>query len=140
MLARLFSILATAYAAVTTFDVASCGDASDIMTNVEVFVDPVLPQTDYTLFVSGDMSTVVTSGTSVYDITLNGLPLSPTTNDLCTELASSNTSCPIAAEHFAAQSKGTVPAVSGKTVIQNQWFDSDTGTRILCMEFLVRQS
>lgn len=134
---------------VTSFTYSSCGDSSDIAQNVQLSVTPELPQTDYTLFLNADLSQNIFGGTSTYDITLNGIPFSPSTNDLCTEINKSNITCPLMAGHISSESKGSIPSgVSGKIVIKNQWYKTAscknmrcgelTADRILCMLFTIR--
>ena len=123
--------------AVTVFDLKNCGTITDLAQNVNLNIDPKLPQIDYTLFLDADLSTTIEGGTSKYDFTLNGLPFSPTINDLCTEINNSNITCPLMG-HIASESKGLVPSdISGKIVIKNQWFDN-SDNRILCMQFTIK--
>jgi len=124
--------------AVTQFKVSSCGTTTDLMQNVVLSVSPVLPQTDYTLYLDGDLNTNVTSGTSEYAITYNFIPLSPTTNDLCTEINASNVTCPLSIGSFASESKGKITdGLSGSVTIKNQWFNENK-ERILCMLFSIK--
>jgi hypothetical protein len=124
--------------AVTQFIIKNCGINTDLVQNLVLSVEPVLPQSDYTLYLSGDLSKDVTGGTSKYDVTYNFIPLSPTTNDLCTEIKNSNITCPLNVGHIQLQSKGTVPTgLSGSVTIKNQWFDLE-GIRILCMSFIIK--
>jgi len=123
---------------VSSFTYKSCGTSSDIAQNLKLDVSPVLPQTDYTLFLNTDLSKEVTGGTSKYSISFNGIPFSPTTNDLCEEIANSNTTCPLYVGNYASQSKGTIPSgVSGKVIIKNEWFNTES-ERILCMEYTIK--
>ena len=39
--------------AVTQFKVSSCGTKTDLMQNIVLSVSPILPQTDYTLYLDG---------------------------------------------------------------------------------------
>ena len=134
---------------VSSFTYESCGDSSDIAKNVNLYVSPELPQTDYTLYLDADLSENIFSGSSNYDITINGIPFQPSTNDLCTEIANSNITCPLENGHLASESKGTIPSgVSGKIVIKNQWYKTSqcknmrctqmVTDRILCMLFTIR--
>jgi len=123
---------------VSSFTYRSCGTSTDIAQNLKLDVLPVLPQTDYTLFLNTDLSKEVTGGTSKYSISFNGIPFSPTTNDLCQEIANSNTTCPLYVGNYASESKGTIPAgVSGKVIIKNEWFNTES-ERILCMEYTIK--
>lgn len=123
--------------AITKFTYKSCGDTKDIAQNVMISIDPSLPQTDYTLYLSGDFSKEVKGGLSKYNAIYNGLPVSQSSNDLCEELKNSNTSCPISSGFYSSQSKGTVPSgLTGKVVLTNEWFNQDN-ERILCMSFAI---
>jgi len=122
---------------VKSFLYKSCGDSSDIAQNLVLSVDPELPQTDYTLFLNADLSQEIDNGTSKYSITYNFIPISPTENDLCTEINNSNITCPVS-EHISSESKGTIPKdVSGTIVIKNEWFNL-LEARILCMQFTIK--
>jgi len=124
--------------AVTQFTVKNCGINTDLIQNVLLSVDPILPQTDYTLSIDGDLSKEVTGGESQYDVTYNFIPFSPTIHDLCTEIKDTNTTCPLKIGNIGIQSKGTIPnGLSGSLTIKNQWFDL-TGARILCMVFNIK--
>jgi hypothetical protein len=124
--------------AVTQFKISSCGTATDLMQNVVLSVSPILPQTDYTLYLDGDLNANVTGGTSDYTVTYNFIPLTPSTNDLCTEINKSNVTCPLSSGLFASESKGTVTGgLSGSVTIKNQWFNENK-QRILCMLFNIK--
>ena len=143
-LLTLFSMLAFVSArnvsTVNSFTYKSCGDSNDICKNLALNTDPPVPQTDYTLFLNCDLDQEVSGGTSKYDFSLNGIPFSPSTNDLCTEISNSNTTCPLTVGEYYSMSNGSVPTgVSGKIIIKNQWYDK-VGSRILCMEYTIRIS
>ena len=134
----LLSLLQFVSSIVTKFVVSSCGDSTDLMQNVVLSVEPKLPQTDYTLYLNGDLSQTITKGTSIYEITYNFIPISPTTEDLCTEINSSNISCPLLNGFISSESKGTIPvALSGSLTIKNKWFNNDQN-KILCMKFDIK--
>ena len=136
-LLQLFTILTVVSSKVTSFTYKSCGTDTDIAQNVILNIDPVLPETDYILYLNADLSNEVYSGTSKYSITYNFIPLSPTVNDLCTEISNSNITCPLI-NHISSQSKGSVPTgLSGTSIIKNEWFN-ENNTRILCMTFTVK--
>lgn len=123
---------------ISLFKLTSCGTPTDLLQNVELSVQPELPQKDYTLYLSGLLNQDIIKGSSRYDITYNFIPLSPTTNDLCTEIGNSNASCPLASGFFASVSKGTIDqSLSGSVKIKNQWINED-GQKILCMKFDIK--
>jgi len=123
---------------VSQFKVSSCGTSSDLMQSVKLSVDPILPITEYKLYLDGDLTANVTSGKSEYTVTYNFIPLSPTTNDLCTEINASNITCPLSIGPFASESSGKIEqGLSGTVTIKNQWFD-ENNQRILCMVFKIQ--
>jgi hypothetical protein len=123
---------------VISFSYKSCGTSSDLAQNLQMSVDPQLPQTDYIFYLDYDLSKDITNGVSQYDINLNGIPLQPSTEVLCDEIVKSNITCPIKMGHIESESKGSVPAgISGKAVIKNQWFNENK-ERILCIEFTMK--
>jgi hypothetical protein len=134
----LLSLLQIVYSTVTKFVISSCGDSTDLMQNIVLSVEPKLPQSDYTIYLNGDLSQTITKGTSKYDITYNFIPISPTTEDLCTEISASNISCPLLNGFISSESNGTIPVdLSGSLTIKNQWFNNDQ-TKILCMKFDIK--
>ena len=69
----------------------------------------------------------VDSGTAKYSLSLNGIPFTPETNDLCTQ-----TACPKVAGLHNESSTDTWPSgISGKIVTKLEWFDSN-GNLLLC--------
>ena len=117
---------------VSQFKVISCGISTDLMQSVKLSVDPILPVTNYKLFLDGELTANVTGGTSQYSVTYNFIPLSPTTNDLCTEINASNVTCPLSLGPFASESSGKITeGLSGTVTIKNQWFN-ENNQRILC--------
>lgn len=123
---------------VSQFKVSSCGISTDLMQSVKLSVDPILPITDYKLFLDGDLSANVTGGKSQYTVTYNFIPLSPTTNDLCTEINASNVTCPLSMGPFASESSGKITeGLSGTVTIKNVWLD-ENNQRILCMLFTIK--
>jgi hypothetical protein len=123
---------------VSQFKVISCGISTDLMQSVKLSVDPILPVTNYKLFLDGELTANVTGGTSQYSVTYNFIPLSPTTNDLCTEINASNVTCPLSLGPFASESSGKITeGLSGTVTIKNQWFN-ENNQRILCMLFTIK--
>jgi hypothetical protein len=123
---------------VKSFTYKSCGTSTDIAQKVIMSVDPVIPVKDYLFDLGADFSKEVNGGTSVYSVTYNFIPLSPTTNDLCTEINNSNITCPLKVGTYGIQSKGTVPdGLSGTVTIKNEWFNIEK-ERILCIQFTIK--
>jgi hypothetical protein len=123
--------------AVKSFKYKSCGTSNDIAQNIIMNVNPTLPQTDYTFELGGDLSKEITGGTSKYIVTYNFIPLTPTVNDLCTEINASNITCPLKQGVFGIKSNGVIPSgLSGSSTIKNEWFNIDNA-RILCVLFTI---
>ena len=134
---NLFALFTTALT-VKQFQYKSCGTSTDLAQNLYLGISPDLPQTEYILYLGADLSQEVNQGTSKYSVTYNFIPVSPSTEDLCTEINKSNITCPLNVSHIASESKGTVPSgLSGTVVIKNEWFDV-SGARILCMQFTIK--
>jgi len=71
----------------------------------------------------------VDAGTSKYSLSLNGIPFSPSVDDLCTQ-----TECPKTPGLHNESSTDTWPSgVSGKIVTKLEWFDAK-GTLLLCSQ------
>jgi hypothetical protein len=85
------------------------------------------------LWVAYDLKSPLTGGTATYSFTLNGLPFSPTTDDLCTQ-----TECPKDLGTYNETSKSTFPSgVSGKIVSKIQWTNQDKQP-VWCLESTFR--
>lgn len=63
------------------------------------------------------------------------LVCSDKTDDLCTDLKSTDTPCPIKAGHVSSVTKGNVPSStpSGKLVARTSWTDQN-GDDVLCVQ------
>jgi len=70
----------------------------------------------------------VNDGTSLFIITINGLPFSPTTEDLCAQIP-----CPITSGDYVNSTQSIWPDISGKLVTSVSWFD-ENNTELLCFE------
>jgi hypothetical protein len=138
ILFTLFTLLTSSFS-ISSFKYNSCGKSTDIAQNIILDIKPIIPQPDYTLFLNADFSKEVNKGISKYTVTYNYIPLSPTVNDLCTEISNSNISCPLN-NHISSESKGSIPSgLSGTTTIKNEWFtDAIPEERILCMLFTIK--
>ena len=75
-------------------------------------------------FVVPDGSAVI-DGTAKYTISFNGIPFSPTTESLCTQVA-----CPIESQNLSSTSQWP-SGLSGKIVSKIQWYDQN-GAYLLC--------
>ena len=71
----------------------------------------------------------ITAGTATYSFSLNGIPFTPTVEDLCTQ-----TACPKDPGLYNETSSSLFPSgISGKIVSQIAWRDPDD-TLIWCVE------
>lgn len=112
--------------------VSNCNTNSLFTINSQAFVpDPPTPGQDATLWVDYTVpsTTNVTGGTAVYTFTFNGIPFSPTVDDLCTQ---DGLVCPILGGTYNLSSTNTFPTgLSGKITSKMEWFD-DSGNSLLC--------
>lgn len=91
------------------------------------------PGTNVTLTLTYNVPAEITAGTAVTSASLNGLPLTPTTEDLCTKVA-----CPIAPGEHNGDSWFTFPSgVSGKIQSQVVWKDT-AGNELLCLNSVMK--
>ena len=92
-------------------------------------VNPVAGD-NVSLWVAYDLpAPAITGGTATYSFSLNGIPFTPTVEDLCTQ-----TSCPKEPGLYNETSWNVFPSgVSGKIVSQIEWRDPDD-TLIWCVE------
>lgn len=75
----------------------------------------------------------VNAGLARYTFTLNGIPFSPSEDDLCTQIT-----CPQVPGTFNLSTSSLWPTgISGKITSKIQWFDSDN-TQLLCSQLTVR--
>lgn len=81
------------------------------------------------LWVAYDLKSAITGGTATYSLSLNGIPLTPTVDDLCTQ-----TSCPKEVGTYNETSKSTFPSgVTGKVLSKIQWKNQDDQP-VWCLE------
>ena len=92
--------------------------------------DPVVRGKDATISLSCQIpdGVTVTSGTAQYSFSFNGIPFSPTTEDLCSQVE-----CPLLPGLYSNSTISTFPDVSGKVVSTIKWFDTDQ-TLLYCLE------
>ena len=82
---------------------------------------------DYWFYYTVPEGVTVDAGTSKYSISLNGIPFTPTVDDLCTQ-----TSCPKVSGSYNESSSDVWPSgISGKIVTKLEWYDSK-GALLLC--------
>lgn len=116
---NLLKVLFGLFTTITAVTLKDCGNsATDQAKIVSMGFAPENPKAgDVTEFwVAYDLKSDVTGGNAEYSVTLNYLPLPPTTDELCTQ-----TSCPKPVGSYNETSHGTFPDVSGKLVTKIQW-------------------
>jgi hypothetical protein len=110
--------------------IQSCGDGRATLVGMES--TPAFPKAgdNTTLWIAYDLpEPAVTGGTATYSVTLNGLPLNPTTEDLCTQ-----TKCPIEAGVHNESSWSLFPSgITGTIVSKIDWTD-EHNERIWCVQ------
>ena len=93
--------------------------------------DPPVPGENATLWIDYTVPAglSVSAGTAKYSISYNGIPFSPTTEDLCTQVT-----CPLTAGTWNLSSTSVWPTgINGKVVTKIEWFDS-ANTLLLCSQ------
>ena len=99
----------------------NCGSSSDTAKNLVISIVPDSPkagQEVVTIF-KYDLSKEITGGTASYGFSFNGIPFSPTVDDLCTDQAGGccPDPCPLAVGPHENESHSDFPSgVSGKIV------------------------
>ena len=69
----------------------------------------------------------INSGTAKYSVSINGIPLTPTTEDLCTQIT-----CPqVPGTYNITSTSGWNGGISGKLVSIIQWYNTNN-TELLC--------
>ena len=96
--------------------------------------DPVVRGKDSTLSLSCQIpdGVVVSGGTAQYSFSFNGIPFSPTTEDLCSQVQ-----CPLVSGLYSNSTTSPFPDVSGKVVSTIKWFDN-AKTLLYCLEMTVK--
>ena len=119
-----------------TVSLKDCGNPSTdqaVITGYGFSPSNLAPGDQTELWVAYDLKSPVTGGTATYSVNLNGIPFSPTVDDLCTQ-----TSCPKDIGTYNETSKSTFPSgVSGKIVSKIQW-KNQNDQPIWCLESTFR--
>ena len=93
--------------------------------------DPPIPgqEYEYWFFYTVPDGLTVADGTAKYSFSLNGIPFTPTVDDLCTQ-----TFCPKTPGSYNETSKDTWPTgISGKIVTKLEWYDTSNNL-LLCSQ------
>jgi hypothetical protein len=126
------------YATVAVINATASNSVKDCSAGTSVFKftggsllpDPVKPGQDSSITINAEIpaGTSVDAGTAKYSFSFNGIPFSPTTEDLCSDVA-----CPLLPGPYTNTTTSEFPSVSGKVVTKIEWFDT-AGIRLLCAE------
>lgn len=115
-----------------TVTLKDCGNpATDqaVITSMGFTPSNPLPGDNTTLWVAYDLKTPITGGTATYSVLLNGIPFTPTVDDLCTQ-----TSCPKDIGSYNETSNSDFPSgISGKIVSKIQW-KNQNDQPVWCLE------
>ena len=121
----------------------SCGGSGDIASDVSVSIEPAdctvkKDGGEFTLTSSYSLSEEVSSGKANYKASLNGLPVVNQNDDLCTDLKSGPTPCPLAkGPHKSKISKALPDSVPAGTFVAQQSWTTDDGRPILCLKYRI---
>lgn len=132
----LFKVL---YAVLSVYNLTASNSVKDCSAGTSVFKftggsllpDPVVPGQDSSITLNAvfPAGTNIDAGTAKYSFSFNGIPFTPTTEDLC-----SNVECPLLPGPYTNTTTSTFPSgVSGKVVTRIEWFDS-AGNHLLCVD------
>lgn len=127
-LLALLSILSSAFATVS-----DCGAGKSLFTIQSQGFSPEPPVAnqnyDYWFYYQVPDGLTVDSGTVKYSLSLNGIPFTPSVDDLCTQ-----TPCPKVPGFHNETSTDVWPSgISGKIVTKLEWFDG-SGALLLCSQ------
>ena len=115
----------------TIATVTDCGAGKSLFQIVDQGFSPEPPianeKYDYWFVYTVPDGVTIDAGTTSYGVTLNGIPFTPTVDDLCTQ-----TLCPKVPGTYNESSSDVWPSgVSGKIVTTLKWLDA-FGTLLLC--------
>ena len=117
----------------TSSEVTNCGVGKSIFQIQEQSFSPEPPVAnqpyDYWFTYIVPDGVEVDAGTAKYSLSLNGIPFTPSTEDLCTQ-----TACPKVAGFYNESSSDTWPSgISGKVVSKLEWYDANNNL-LLCSQ------
>lgn len=140
MFGLLFIVFGLAFGE-TFQQVKDCSSATHTGHITSITMDPPSPISgDYvTFFIDYTLDKTVTGGLATYTASYNGFPLTPTTEDLCTDMKITTTPCPISAGLVKFQGVSQIGdgTTHGTIATTTTWKDQD-GEEILCWGFSVR--
>ena len=117
----------------TVSTIADCGAGKSVFQIVDQSFSPEPPvaneKYDYWFYYQVPDGVSIDAGTAKYSLSLNGIPFTPSTEDLCTQ-----TTCPKTPGFYNESSTDTWPSgVSGKVVTKLEWYDA-SGNLLLCSQ------
>ena len=130
----LFTALAATIAILNASNtVTDCSKGTSVFkfTGGSLLPDPVVPGQDSSITLNAEIpaGTNINAGTTKYSFSFNGIPFSPTTEDLCSDVA-----CPLLPGPYTNTTTSVFPSgVSGKVVTRIEWFDT-ADNRLLCVD------
>lgn len=132
MLLGILSILVATHASV----IDCSKGASQIKINSMVFQpDPPVKGQNSTLTLDLNVLTEIQDGTATYSFTYNFIPLTPTVEDLCSQVPGG---CPIKPGNLHTVSSYPIDtSLSGSIVAKIQWKDKDT-KQLLCVSITMK--
>ena len=124
MLTRLFQT------AVGLGTIKSCGTGTATLLGFDSQPATPVAGDNVTLWVAYTLPSAVTAGNAIYTVTLNGIPFTPTVDELCTQ-----TACPKAANTTYNETSWSIfpSGISGRIVSQIEWTDQNDQT-LWCVE------
>lgn len=135
MLTLFLSMLAYA-SALNSVTVANC-DTNSVFTLKDISVTPTIPvvNENITLHTVYSVPAEVSEGVAIYSCSFNGIPFSPTVDDLCTQ-----TTCPKTVGSHDEYSSVMVPQIGGKIICDMKWMDVDQSVSFLCLRYTLKLS
>lgn len=121
----------------TVNTVRDCSSGTSVFKFVSASLtpDPVVPGKDSTLSLACTIpdGVTVTGGTAEYQLTFNGIPFTPTAEELCSQVA-----CPLTPGLYSNSTTSPFPTgLKGKIVTALRWYDEDS-ILLYCLETTVR--
>jgi hypothetical protein len=115
--------------------IINCNTNSVFTVNaLEFYPDPAIRNENSTITFDFTVPAEVTQGTAKYSFSFNGIPFTPTVNDLCLD-----TTCPVVVGHHSQSTSSPFPDVSGKVITKIEWFD-ELENSLLCAQITTKVS
>lgn len=132
----LLGLLAAAYiASLSSVSDCSKGSSQIKINSMSFQPDPPVKGQNSTLTLDLNVPTEIQSGTATYSFTYNFLPLTPTVEDLCTQVSSG---CPILVGPLNLVSSYPIdPSLSGTIVAKIEWKDT-ANVQLLCVSITMK--